>query len=433
MGRSIERLSALQVERLSRVPGMHCDGGGLYLRVTSKTSRSWVYRFMLGGRARREQLNGLLATGKPKPKGPKATEIGFGPFPEITLADAREKAAQARRLKALGKDPKAEREALRAAIEAEQARAITFKQCAERYIDAHKAGWRNSKHAKQWSATLETYAYPVFGHLPVSAIDVPLVTKVLEPIWSTKPETASRVRGRVESILDWATIRGHRTGENPARWRGHLESVFPARTKVKQVQHHAALAYRDVPGFVAALKAQAGTGALALQFAILTAARTGEILFARWNEIDWQEKVWNIPAERMKGKRPHRVPLTRAALDILEMQKKATGGDGFIFPGAKRGKPLSNMSMLQTLRRMKRGDLTAHGFRSSFRDWAAEQTGFPGEVAEAALAHIVGDKVEAAYRRGDLFEKRRKLMTAWATFSTTPSATGTVIPIRHKA
>jgi integrase len=329
----------------------------------------------------------------------------------------------------MGSDPLQERARIAAERRGEAARAITFRQSAEQYIEAHRAGWKNAKHAAQWTATLATYAYPTFGSLPVADIDVALVHRVLEPIWTKKPETASRLRGRIESILDWATTRGYRTGENPARWRGHLENLFPAKSKVRQVEHHAALPYPELPAFMTQLEQQPGEGARALRFAIFTAARTSEVIGAKWPEIDFRAGVWTVPAERMKAKREHRVPLSAPAVALLE---EISAGQGFIFPGASKGKPLSNMAMLATLRRMGRDDLTTHGFRSSFRDWAAEQTSFPGEVAEAALAHVVGDKVEAAYRRGDLFEKRKAMMEAWARYCTTQEQSADVVPLRRE-
>jgi len=341
--------------------------------------------------------------------------MGLGPYPIVTLERAREKALDAQRLKVDGRDPIAARDAIRAAEQLESAKAITFKDAAERYIEVHKAGWKNEKHGAQWLATLSTYAYPIFGSLSVGAVDTALVTKVLEPIWSTKAETAGRLRGRIESILDWATARGLRQGENPARWRGHLENLLPQLSRVKKVEHHAALPYQDMPAFMGKLREQNGTAARALEFTVLTAARTGEVIYANWSEFDLQEATWTIPAERMKNGRAHRVPLTPQAMAILNAEHEP-GREGFVFPGLKSGKPLSNMSMLKTLERMGRHDLTVHGFRSSFRDWAAEATGYPREVAEAALAHSIADKVEAAYRRTDLFDKRRKLMSAWAQF-----------------
>jgi integrase len=359
-----------------------------------------------------------------------AREMGLGRYPDISLAEARLMAAEARRLKAKGVDPIANREAVRSQERLEAARSVTFRYCAESYIAARKKGWKNAKHADQWASTLETYAMPVMADLPVQSIDVGMVHRVLEPIWSSKTETASRVRGRIENVLDWATVREFRTGENPARWKGHLENLFPARSKVQKVEHHPALPYVKMGAFMASLKTQDGLGALALQFTILTATRTGEAIGARWSEIDLDAGVWTIPGSRMKAGRDHRVPLSRAALAILRTRQKSGDKSVFVFPGGTRGKAISNMAMLQTLRRMERGDLTVHGFRSTFRDWAAEQTAIAREVGEAALAHVVGDKVEAAYRRGDLFEKRRKLMDAWATYCGTAKADAKIIPIQ---
>jgi integrase len=293
---------------------------------------------------------------------------------------------------------------------------------------AHRAGWRNPKHAAQWKATLATYASPVLGKLPVQAADVGLVMKVLEPIWATKPETAGRVRGRIEAVLDWAAARRYRTGENPARWKGLLDKLLPARSKVRKIEHHAALPYDELAAFLVALRAQEGTSARALEFAILTAGRTGEVIGARWDEIDTRPKVWTVPPDRMKGGREHRVPLSDAALTILDRMAAVREND-FVFPGDRRA-GLSNMALLMTLRRMGRDDLTAHGFRSTFRDWAGNETHFPRELAEAALAHVVGDKAEQAYRRSDALEKRRRLMDAWASYCSKPTATGTVVTLR---
>jgi integrase len=390
--RSLSRLNALTVGRLKE-PGMYADGGGLYLQVSRSGTKSWIFRFAMNGRER---------------------EMGLGPLHTIGLSDARLFATEARKLKLLGQDPIEARRAKREAKKLEDARALTFKQASATYIKANKAGWKNAKHAAQWEATLATYAEPVFGALPVAAVDTSLVLKALEPIWSEKAETASRLRGRIESVLDWATARGYRKGENPARWRGHLEKLLPARSRVKTVEHHAALPYRDLPAFMQALRAQAGVGARALEFAILTAGRTGEVIGATWDEIDLEAATWTIPKERMKARRDHRVFLCDSALAVLRPLYEARESD-FVFPGGKKDKPLSNMTLLATLKRMKRHDLTAHGFRSTFRDWAAEMTDYPAEVVEMALAHVVGNKVEAAYRRGDLFEKRKGLMGDWDT------------------
>jgi integrase len=333
------------------------------------------------------------------------------------LSDARAKASECRRLCHEGIDPIDARKAARADAALEAAKALTFKHAATAYIASHRAGWRNAKHAAQWESTLASYVEPVFGSVSVQAIDTGLVLKALEPIWKSKPETASRVRGRVEAILDWAKVRGYRDGDNPARWRGHLDKLLPKRSRVRAVKHHAALPYAELPDFLAALRAQDGIAARALEFTILTAARTGEAIGTKPEEIDTGDKVWTVPAERMKAKKEHRVPLSARVLAIVdEMNENRPASNEFLFPGGKRGKPLSNMAMTTVLRRMGRGDLTVHGFRSTFRDWAAERTGYPREVVEMALAHAIGDKVEAAYRRGDLFEKRRRLMAEWARY-----------------
>jgi integrase len=410
MARTTGRLTALKVEK-AKQPGMYADGGGLYLQVTAGGA-SWIYRYMLAGRAR---------------------EMGLGPLALFGLAEARAKALDARRLRHEGIDPIEARRAMRAQARLDAAKAVTFMECAHGYITAHRAGWRNGKHAAQWEATLATYAGPVIGALPVPVIDTALVLKVLEPIWTTKPETAGRVRGRIESILDWAKVRGYRAGENPARWRGHLDKLLPARSKVRKIEHHAALPYAELPGFLVSLREQEGAVARALEFSILMAARTAEVIGARWDEIDLLEKIWTVPAARMKAGREHRVPLSARALAILEeMQRHPHAEEGFVFPGGKLGRPLSNMAFLMLLRRLGRDDLTAHGFRSTFRDWAADRTNFPAEVAEMALAHAVSGKVEAAYRRGDLFEKRRRLMDAWAEFAAGGNTSPRVLALRGR-
>jgi integrase len=356
--------------------------------------------------------------------------MGLGPVADVTLAMARDKAMASRRLLLDGIDPIDRRKSERAAVRIAEGRGVTFKDCAERHITSHEAGWRSPKHAALWRATLVTYAYPVFGALPIAAVDTSLVLEVLEPIWTTKPETAGRVRGRVEAILDWATARGMRSGENPARWRGHLDKLLPARGKVARVRHHSAMPYAELPNFLIALRGEGGVSARALEFAILTAARTGEVIRATWAEINLTSAVWTIAAERMKGGKEHRVPLSERALALLAGLPRE--GE-FVFLGGQRKRPLSNMAMLKTLARMGRRDLTTHGFRSTFRDWAAEATGYPNEVLELALAHAIGSKVEAAYRRGDLFEKRRRLMADWARYCDTSGGGGHVLPMRELA
>jgi integrase len=396
MAQEIQRLTALAVSRLSK-PGLYADGAGLYLRVGRNGSKSWTFRFMLNGKAR---------------------EMGFGGLHKVGLADARKKAGDARLLLSEGEDPLTQRhlnEKRRAAAEKRAtSRSITFDQCAEAYIGAHEISWKNEKHRQQWRNTLATYVSPVFGSVPVQAVDTDHIVKVIEPIWSKKTETARRLRGRIEVILDWAKVRGFRNGENPARWRGHMSHLLPARTKVRAVMHHAALPYNQIPSFMAELRRIEGSGAAALEFLILTAARTGEVIYARWSEVDLKKRVWVVPPERMKGYREHRVPLSKAATLALNRIKEPKGL--YLFPGPTPDTPLSNMALLMTLGRMDRGHITAHGFRSTFRDWAADQTNFPNEVVEMALAHAVASKTEAAYRRSDLFDKRRRLMDAWAEY-----------------
>lgn len=399
MGYSREKLKALTVGRLSKVPGLYSDGGGLYLRVSSPTAASWVFRYMIAGKAR---------------------EMGLGKYPDVSLAGARTRATEARGVKSQGGDPIDSRNSIKQNQLAVAAKAVTFKSATESYIKSNRTGWRNAKHASQWENTIAAYAEPIIGRLQIQTIDTGLVLNVLEPIWQTKPETASRVRGRIEAILDWAKARGHRDGENPARWRGHLDNILPPRSKVQRVKHHAALPFAELASFMMALRLHRGTSAKAFEFAILTAARTGEVIGAKWPEIDLSEKIWTVPGERMKAGREHRVPLSsRAAAILTDAKVGDAASDKLVFGGNKPGSALSNMAFLMLLRRMGRNDVTAHGFRSTFRDWAAERTEFSNEVAEMALAHTVGNKVEAAYRRGDMFEKRRALMNAWSDVCST--------------
>jgi integrase len=406
-------------------PGRHADGGGLFLLVKDTGKRSWLFRYNAGEKVRDMGLGAAT--------GPNA----------VKLAEVREAAASLRKMVREGKDPLAERARI-AAEEAAKAQegaavAMTFKTVAEAYIETNKAGWRNAKHRAQWASTLETYAFPKMGDLPVADVGMAHVWAVLQPIWTAKPETASRVRGRIEAVLDYARARELRDGENPARWRGHLANVLPARNKVARVRHHAALAWKDMGAFMIDLRARDATAARALEFAILTASRTGEVLGARWCEIDRKAELWTVPGERMKAGREHRVALSKAAVKVLDEMAKlrpATDADGlaFVFPGARPLRPLSQMAMLMLLRRMDRGDLTAHGFRSTFRDWIAETTAYPGDLAEMALAHTVSDKVEAAYRRGDMIEKRRRMMEDWAVFcSRSAGGGGNVLAIRGVA
>ena len=379
-------------------PGRHGDGTvrGLHLVVHPGGSRSWVLRFQLNGRRR---------------------DMGLGSYPEISLARSREKAMDARRLIKEGLDPLAERG---------RAKALTFRTAAEAVIESKRPGWRNAKHAWQWATTLSMYAYPRLGDLDVNAIDTSGVLQVLRPIWAEKTETASRLRQRIEAVLDYATALGVRRGDNPARWRGHLDHLLPKPSKVKQVEHYAALDWREVPPFMAELASKEGAAAKALAFAILTAARSGEVRGMTWAEIDDADAVWTVPAARMKAAKEHRVPLTPAARVLLG---ERDDDRELVFPSPNRSqKPLSDMTLIAVLRRMGRGDLTAHGFRSTFRDWSGEATGHPREVIEAALAHGLKDKAEAAYARGDLLVKRRKLMEDWAAFLNRPTGNVMALP-----
>lgn len=409
---SINKLTSLGVKKITK-RGYYGDGGGLWLQVSPSGSKSWTFRFTLNGRSR---------------------EMGLGSIHTISLSEAREMARNCRKLLRDGIDPIRQRKEGLAARRLASARSITFDACASAYIEAHKSGWRNAKHAAQWGSTLARYASPVFGDLPVAGIDTALVMKCLEPIWKEKAETASRVRGRIEAVLDWAAVRGYRQGENAARWKGHLDKLLPSKSKIQRVTHHRALPYRCIGVFLAQLRTRAGIAALALEFTILTAARTGEVIAANWDEIDLAAKTWTLPANRMKSHKEHRIPLCSRAVEILETVKPLHRE--WVFPSG-RGH-LSSGAMTMLLRRMGR-DLTVHGFRSTFRDWCAEMTAYPREVAEMALAHSVGNAVEAAYRRGDMLEKRARLMTDWARFcqeglpdsaSITPIGAGEVWPSR---
>jgi integrase len=393
MGNAREKLSALQVGRLAKgKPGLYSDGGGLNLRVSSKTACSWVFRFMIDRRAR---------------------EMGLGKFPDIGLADARVLAAEQRRLKALGKDPIAERQGAKLAASAANAKAVTFSQCLDRYIASHTAGWRPGR-ARLWGLSVSAYTDGLIGALPVQSVTMDHALKIIEPLWSTKPATATKLRQRIEVVLDYATVHGLRRGDNPARWKGHLDKLLPAKGTVRRIEHHPAMPLAQLPAFMTALREQAGVGARALEFLILTAARTGEVSGATWGEIDLDAKLWTIPGARMKAGRYHRVPLSDGALAIIAAMKPDRPAAGaLVFPGRSGGK-LSTATMLMLRSRMKRSDITVHGFRSTFRDWAGNETNYPREVAEAALAHSVGDAAEQAYRRSDALEKRRAMMAEWA-------------------
>jgi integrase len=386
------KITALQVAKLT-TPGRYAVGEGAYLQISQWGTKAWIFRYQRDGRQR---------------------HMGLGGASLITLAEARDKAREARRALLDGADPLTAKRERRAQAKLQAAKGVTFKQTAERMMASHGAAWKNPKHRQQWRNTLATYVYPTFGELSVATVDTGLVLKALEPIWTTKPETAGRVRGRIESVLDWAKARGYREGENPARWRGHLDKLLPNRRKVRRVKNHPAMPYAEIPAFMSELRARNSVSARALEFAILTAARTGEVIGARWPEIDLGAAMWILPAERMKAGKEHRVPLSERAIELLSALPRE--GD-FVFMGGRAGKPLSNMAMLELLRGMKPGSgYVPHGFRSTFRDWAAECTSSPSEVVEMALAHAVESKVEAAYRRGDLLAKRRQLMDDWARY-----------------
>lgn len=393
MALNLNKLSALAVSKTSK-PGYYGDGAGLWLQVANSGSKSWIFRFTIAGKQR---------------------EMGLGGLRTVDLAKARVLARECRSLLLDGKDPIEARKAVRLADELQRARAMTFDQCAAAYIDAHRSSWKNAKHADQWRNTLSTYASPIIGALPVAYVDTDLIVKVLNPIWGTRTETATRVRGRIESILDWATVSKFRQGDNPARWRGHLENLLANPNKIAPVRNHPALPWREVPAFMGLLAEYKGVAARAAEFAILTAARSGEVRGALWEEVDLEAQLWTVPAGRMKAGKEHRVPLSAAAVALLiSIQRR----QGLIFPGRSDSVALSDMSLTAVLRRMGRSDITIHGFRSSFRDWCAEAVGnsFPREVCEQALAHSLPDRVEAAYRRGDLLEKRVLLMQAWSDY-----------------
>lgn len=405
MAREVNKLSARAVATLS-APGRHSDGGGLYLVIDKSGARRWLFMFRWGG---------------------KLKELGLGGTSAVSLAEARGKADAARRVVASGQNPIETKRADKAAALA----GMTFGAFADELVPTLKTGFRNEKHRQQWTNTLKTYAASLRPKA-LDAITTSDVLEVLTPIWQTKAETASRVRGRIEKVLDAAKAKGLRSGENPARWRGHLDHLLPRRQKLQR-GHHAAMPYEEVPGFLAELRQRQAVAALALEFTILCASRTGEVIGATWAEIDRKAKVWTIPAARMKAGKEHRVPLTDRALAILDEADKIRTSE-FVFPGGRKGKPLSNMAMATLLKdRMKRADITVHGFRSAFRDWAGECTAFPREIAEAALAHTVGDATERAYRRGDALAKRRKLMEAWAGFVTMAKTGDNVAQFKPKA
>lgn len=410
MPRKAKELSAVEVRRITK-PGNHAVGGvdGLLLKVKATGARSWVLRIKVGDKRR---------------------DVGLGGFPSTTLAQARERAREVRDKLWAGVDPVAERQAKRDAIKARQAKELTFEQAARRCHEAKHHEFRSAKHKRDWINSLEIHAFPKIGKMPVERVELAHLLKVLEPIWMTRTETATRVRQRTETVLSWATVGGYRSGDNPARWRGNLDAVLPKPNKIKRVTHFRALPYRDVPAFMAELRKREGMGARALEFIILTAARSGEARFATWGEIDLTRKLWTIPAERMKAGKVHRVPLSDDAVKLLEALPRIKGTD-HLFTGPK-GTPLSDMSLLAVCKRAGI-DATPHGFRSSFKDWARTSTAFPDEVSELALAHVNSDSTRAAYARDELLGKRSKLMQDWAKYLRTGQGKGGVVPIRRSA
>jgi integrase len=408
--RTLHRLTALSIAR-AKAAGYLADGGGLYLQVTATGARSWIFRFQIDGRRR---------------------EMGLGPFPDISLAVARNLAAEKRALAKAGKDPITERDAQKVRHRLKDGRTVTWDQAVDQFFADHEPTWHSPKHRAQWRSSLQTYASPVMGNLSAGVIGTPEVIRVLQSIWRSKPVTASRVRGRIERIWDWCKVRGYAQGENPARWRGHLDKVFPAIRKVRKVRHHAAVPIDALPAVYQRLQEDDRIVALAARFTLLTAARAGQATGARWPEIDRQSALWTIPGSRMKGGKEHRVPLSREALRILDTLAELRMG-ALIFPGRSPGRPMAVDMLSKALRVAGAGKATMHGTaRSTFKDWASERTSFPNEVSEMALAHTIGNETEAAYRRGELLRKRAQLMEAWARFLLTPPASADVVPISRK-
>jgi len=405
--------TADQVEKMS-VVGTHADGKGLYLQVAANGTKSWLYRYQLAGRRR---------------------NMGLGGYPAITLSQARKTKNNFQLQVKAGSDPLEEKRKSKekgVAEHREQGSSLmTFSRCSEEYIAAKRSGWKSSKHAQQWENTLATYAAPFIGDMPVKQIEGEHVLEILQPIWFGKTETANRVRNRIELILDYATTLKHRSGDNPARWRGNLSNLLPSPSKVKEVRHHSALPYEDMPEFMAKLFSAKGFGAQALILTILTATRTSETLQAIWGEFDLEEEVWTIPKSRMKAGKEHRIPLSKPAVALLK-KLGPSEASVYVFPGAKVNSHLSNMSMTTVLRRMKRGDVTVQGFRSTFRDWAVEKTNYPDRLAEKALSHSLKSESEAAYQRGQLLEKRAAMMDAWSRYCFPEKAKVAKIKIRIK-
>lgn len=408
MGRALHKLTSKGVEA-KREPGYYGDGGNLWLQVSPSTSKSWIFRYTLNGKQR---------------------EMGMGSLADVSLADARITAGKYRLLVRDKIDPIDARTDENRQLKLAAANTMSFRKCFQAYIEAHKKEWKNPKHVDQWTNTLETYCGPIFGDDPAQRVDTPQIMRVLEPIWTTKTETANRLRGRIEKVLDWATVRGYRTGANPARWRGHLKELLASPRKIQTVKHHPALAFDRMGDFMKKLRAQEGGAARALELLILTTLRTNEVIGGKSAEFDFESAAWTVPGTRMKAKKLHRVPLVPRAIELVKEALKQ--GGTYLFPGAKPKSHLSNMAMLALLDRMGYSHITVHGFRSSFRDWASERTNYAPELCEMALAHAIKDKTEAAYRRGELFEKRRRLMLDWARHCDTVKPAGKVISLRAK-
>ena len=400
------KLNNLSITKTSK-PGLYGDGDNLYLQVTATLKKSWIFRFTLNGKSR---------------------EMGLGSLAILSLADARAKALECRKLLLDGVDPIEARNSAKQARALSEAKRMTFAACSSAYIEAHRSSWKNAKHASQWVNTIATYAGPIIGQLPVNEVDTALVMKVLEPIWYQKTETADRLRNRIEQIIDWAAVRGYRSGENPARWRGHLDKLLPSKASIQPVKHFTALPVNEVGSFMEDLRELEGVAAKALQFLILTATRTSEVIGAKWSEINFETSLWIIPAERMKAKREHRVPLSSQAISILRSLERSENQE-LVFE-SWNGKPLSNNAFLALIKKRMHINVTAHGFRSTFSDWASEKTGHSREVIEMSLAHAIQDATEAAYRRGDLLLKRQSLMIDWAKFcETRPTPSASVLKL----
>jgi len=395
---AIHKLTALSIQKIYK-RGLYSDGGGLYLQVSMSGSKSWVFRYKVHKRPRM---------------------MGLGSLNAVSLSRARDLATDCRRILAENKDPIDLREEKVVQEKINQMSSMTFEKCAASYISTNSPAWRNPKHRLQWERTLSRYAYPVIGEIPVSRVDTAMVMRAIEPIWLSKTETASRLRNRIELVLSWATVRGYRKGDNPARWQGHLDQLLPKRSKVQPTQHFQAMPYREIGDFMAELREIEGSVARAMEFTILCASRSSEVFGAKFSEVDLSAEVWTIPGSRMKAARDHRVPLSARAVEIIrEMQNRATGD--YLFPGRLGDQPLSSNALLALLKKRMNLKVTAHGFRSTFRDWAGECTNHPREVVEMSLAHVIKDATEAAYMRGDLLLKRRVLMADWANYCLTRS------------